>query len=1151
MNHIFCKIITLCLSIAFTLVSSPSFADTSDQVDPGQITFREPVQMHNETIDPFTGHLTLSYTDLSLPGDGGLDLNITRTYKSERVTDIGQARDSILGFGWDLHFGFLKKQGKTFLIGLPDGTESTAYPQGKNSNGDDIYVTKDFWKLIVPLVNPPVLWLTDGKKITFNKGGDLFDSRYYATEIRKNNNTIIVEYSSQGGIVNAISRVSFTTDNKRKYIYFNYGSNGQHLSSISWNLSSSHRRVITFRYTSDNRAIASVTMPEDSKGPDVWRYTYEDKKLFLWHNPAFILRTVTTPQGGKYTYTFGTKNKSCNGGIKTQASLITKTVSGRNVPAGTWSYNYGTAGGFDTTEISAPNGRTEEFNFFGYGSSFTGFNGSCYKYGLMDSRTVTEGSLQEKTEYSWSKLPDQISSSPYNVHCGCSDQRTYVPILTEEKTTRDGTVYTTQYTEDQYDNHGNPGEVKEIGSHTTTTTTTYWKNLERNMVKGKPDIVKISGDSPEFTGNFTVNYDYHTNSNFYGSLSRVNKYGVSTRYWYYNNGNLRSITDANNKKTFYEWSNGSVDKISNPIYTISRKINWDGTVESETNGEGHTTKYKYDDNMRLTLIDPPLGHSTVINYLYDSNGFMTGKKEQRGVTYKQTDYDGLGRASKTTDHLGITTTTKFKANGRQDYIDSNIGDKTIFDALGRTSQIVHKDNYSIRYFYTNDSEVEILDEVDNPTTLTFSYFGDPEEKYLTSHRDAYNNVTEYTYNILGNLTKTQRGSLERSFAYDSKNFLQRETHPESGTIYYDVRDNVGNLKTKRENGKTINYSYDDINRLRTSTSGTYFQNFEYDKNDNIKKISSPKVVIEQKFDGNGRMEYRKSTINGKAGKIAYTYTAYDKIWKITYPSKTVVEYKYDNKDRVSRILGFGGHIKDITYHQSGEQRGLLKEYLRSNNQKVTFNWDKRRQLVRNSHNKLYLSYGYYPQGNLKSLNRTSGRNQGFVYDDINRLTSFTFPGGSGSYSYDDYDNRESKRIKNVTTNYSYDRVTNKLTRVGGKNVGYTYGNIKWYKDMVLNYSPFNNITTVTKFNKQIGYYLYDGQNRRVFKSTDNPTTIHYHYGQSDNVLSEIAGNGQPLSDYIYLGNTLVAKSMYVPPVPPLPKNVNIVPFNFLLLKEGN
>lgn len=42
-------------------------------------------QSNNESIDPFTGALQHHYVDLHIPGNGGLDLNVIRSYNSSNV----------------------------------------------------------------------------------------------------------------------------------------------------------------------------------------------------------------------------------------------------------------------------------------------------------------------------------------------------------------------------------------------------------------------------------------------------------------------------------------------------------------------------------------------------------------------------------------------------------------------------------------------------------------------------------------------------------------------------------------------------------------------------------------------------------------------------------------------------------------------------------------------------------------------------------------------------------------------------------------------------------------------------------------------------------------------------------------------------------
>ena len=69
-----------------------------------------------ESVDPFSGFLTLVHTDLVLPGNGGLDVRIMRTYNSgiwgrRDIANPGMvayADWSPLGIGWSMHMGIVR-----------------------------------------------------------------------------------------------------------------------------------------------------------------------------------------------------------------------------------------------------------------------------------------------------------------------------------------------------------------------------------------------------------------------------------------------------------------------------------------------------------------------------------------------------------------------------------------------------------------------------------------------------------------------------------------------------------------------------------------------------------------------------------------------------------------------------------------------------------------------------------------------------------------------------------------------------------------------------------------------------------------------------------------------------------------------------------
>ncbi len=188
-------------------------ADDIEEVDPGQITFREQIsEIQNEKIDPYTGELSLSYTDLTLPGKGGLDLAIVRTYQANRKLDqmpLGLRWDTPLGLRWDIHMGRIMRNGFYVNIELHDGTKNTAVKV--DTSNSKSYYTKDFWK--VDLSNVPFLQLPDGTKIEFNHA---YLKYWYATKISKNGNEISITYKNNS------RDIDYIIDTLGHQIHFEY-----------------------------------------------------------------------------------------------------------------------------------------------------------------------------------------------------------------------------------------------------------------------------------------------------------------------------------------------------------------------------------------------------------------------------------------------------------------------------------------------------------------------------------------------------------------------------------------------------------------------------------------------------------------------------------------------------------------------------------------------------------------------------------------------------------------------------------------------------------------------------------------------------------------------------------------------------------------
>jgi YD repeat-containing protein len=660
-----------------------------------------------------------------------------------------------------------------------------------------------------------------------------------------------------------------------------------------------------------------------------------------------------------------------------------KSTSGRGITGGSWTYSYNSGGSSgDITTITAP-GVTETHKFYGWGN--TGI-GNVWKVGLPISKSFS-GAFSMSESYDWSQgsqvSSNQISNAGWSRTLGfVYDLVIYVPFLNSKSITRDGKTYTTSYS--NFDTYGNPRSISETGDiNRNKTVDYYWTNTSKNIVTGKPNSETVTGGFP---GTDTTSWTYDANS---GNVLQVNKNGVMTKYGFDGGGNLSSIIDANNHQTTFLWSNGRISQKTNPLYSISRSINNNGTIGSETNGRAYKTSFSYDNNLRLIGITPPVGNSTSLSYPGDSSY----RKEIKGgysVTYN---YDGFGRPTGSSDSKGITTIIGYNAYGAKDYTDSNTGDKISYDYFGRPKQALHKDNTSVNYAYSG-SNVTVTDENSATSTYTYKAFGNPDEKYLVSVRDQASNTTTYSRNILGLLTGVSQTGSSRSYSYNSKYFLTTETNPETGTISYG-RDNIGNMTSISDSSGTKNYVYDNIDRLTGISSGTSSITYGYDNADNRTSMVSPSASMVYTYDSGNRITSKNETIAGRSYSTVYGYDSNDNITKVTYPSSRVVNFGFNGNNQITSI---GGFVSSVGYNTSGATAGLPSSYTLSNGLVTNLSYNNRQAVTGiTAGSALKVTYGYDSRGNTKTMtnNLDTTKNQSFSYDSLNRLTGFNGAWGSG------------------------------------------------------------------------------------------------------------------------------------------------------------
>ncbi|MBS0448572.1 MAG: RHS repeat protein [Proteobacteria bacterium] len=173
----------------------------------------------------------------------------------------------------------------------------------------------------------------------------------------------------------------------------------------------------------------------------------------------------------------------------------------------------------------------------------------------------------------------------------------------------------------------------------------------------------------------------------------------------------------------------------------------------------------------------------------------------------------------------------------------------------------------------------------------------------------------------------------------------------------------------------------------------------------------------------------------------------------------------------------------------------------------------------------YEQYGYDPDGNLTSLRRRSGQSITLGYDDLDRLTSRTYPtaADNATFGYDLLGQRLSANLTGHAVSYAWDNAGRlSSTTAGGRTLGYLYDaasnrvRTTWPDTgfyVTTGYDALNRPTQV----KELGtttladYSSYDDLSRQVSVSRGNATATSYSYsnqGALATLAINLAGTAQ-------------------------------------------
>ena len=178
-----------------------------------------------------------------------------------------------------------------------------------------------------------------------------------------------------------------------------------------------------------------------------------------------------------------------------------------------------------------------------------------------------------------------------------SDSEIYVPLMEKRAVTRGAKKYVTtnSYRTTDFNDFGRPWKIVESGDLTRTTTRVFQYGFGPYIVdRVASETVQVTGDQA-----FTMSRAFDLGDGFVESET---VYGIKTNFTPDNFGNVARIKNANNNTTQFSYSQGVLRNTTTPEYTITRTIDSDGTIASETQ-RGLTTRFEYDRRFRTTEVD--------------------------------------------------------------------------------------------------------------------------------------------------------------------------------------------------------------------------------------------------------------------------------------------------------------------------------------------------------------------------------------------------------------------------------------------------------------------------------------------------------------------------------------------------------------------
>lgn len=1152
--------------------------------EPGFSTRTSVMEDMHERISPFSGSLQLNHTDIVIPGNGGLDIRISRVY-NHLQDEYAPGEISPVGIGWTLHFGRilttnrdvdkLCTQGSIWSVSTADNP-SIEFPDGSrellvaadtrifSQLGVDDLITASNWRAACNPKGPGLIVTSPtGIKYTmdkyaFIKHNGQTEPSWYTSKIEDvHGNWISIQYLQHVSSPNTPSAIQHQlideiTSSDGRLVDFEYEINSLD-QSVRLSTIVSNNQTWRFHHTQISGSyyqLDRVDLPENLS----WNYQYFSPTEAAGR---YSLSKIIYPYGAEVSYSYK-KIRFDLQDAKNTTVLASKSLAGvANVSPGRWDYDYapssfqttGNDPGFlDVTTVTGPTTKDVYYhpgawsaitNVIKNADGSTTYTYACWQthaIGLLWAHEVYDlnENLMERIEntYTYRKISDE---NLWHGRQGWrADDDSSVAMLSTRRHIRDGYAWESTYS--NYDHYGNAGLVTQmpnLADEPARTTRYVYENNTEKWILGL-----VTEETLDTIG--TIKRSYYSENGLLRTQTRLNSMNAAKLYEYWPTGDLYLSQDALGvNKTYLNYKRGQPQQETHAgITRLTRVINDTGTVASVTDGRGYTKSFSYDGLGRLTAIDFPIHDDVVISRQGAQQTLMRGAYQKHDV------FNGLGQLIKSAHRSPeetILVTTEYDALGRRVFVsnpNSALGTHNTYDALNRLTRVNHADGSFLTTEYAGESSYQ-TDEVGNRTEYLYRSFGGPEGNRALKmvYQPAEHMATIYYRNMLNlpdqiaqvqvNNDSTVSG-FAYTYGYDNEYRLVREQSPRGTTYAYDA---IGNkIFSERDSGSRIAYAYDSFNRLITvdylDADATPDVTYTYDLNDNLLEIQKGSTSRIYKYDeNNNRIKEQLNVANEIQWNLERNYNNLDHLALLTYPSGLSVNYAPNALGRPTQVSGF---VSNISYHPNGALASLI--YANGHQLAVT---QTERQLVGRMQigagtNAVDLEYNYDQAGNVQSLtDRVLPDNSitSLIYDGAHRLRSASSHWGDSAFNYDALGNITSKTLQGETTTYDYaGNLLHKVSSFGNGTVYYSYdanGNIIDNGRSTLNYDAAGHMIKITTGNNTQSY-AYDGDGSRVARSKGAGTV--YSFSSDNTLLFELdLSISCKKTEYIHLGSMILAR----------------------------